>query len=76
MDVGLASVIVACVSFLGNIYGSYKSHQKTQAIQDERMARVQDDIRILSNRVDKHNNLIERMGIVETKINNIERELN
>lgn len=75
MDVGVVSIIVAIVSFMGNVYGSYKSNQKTQAIQEERMVRVQEDIRVLSKRVDKHNNLIERMGIAETKIENLEREL-
>ena len=33
---------------------------------------IKDDIKVLSDRVDKHNNLIERMAIVEQKLKNLE----
>ena len=33
---------------------------------------IKDDIKTLSDRVDKHNNLIERMAVVEQKLKNLE----
>ena len=65
-------VIVALIAFLGTCAGSYFANNKNQAVMDEKIKDIKDDIKNLSDRVDKHNNLIERMAIVEEKLKNLE----
>ena len=65
-------VIVALIAFLGTCAGSYFANNKNQAVMDEKIKDIKDDIKNLSNRVDKHNNLIERMAIVEQRLKNLE----
>lgn len=65
-------VIVALIAFLGTCAGSYFANNKNQAVMDEKITDIKDDIKKLSDRVDKHNNLIERMAIVEQKLKNLE----
>ena len=65
-------VIVALIAFLGTCAGSYFANNKNQAVMDEKITDIKDDIKKLSDRVDRHNNLIERMAIVEQKLKNLE----
>lgn len=65
-------VIVALIAFLGTCAGSYFANNKNQAVMDEKITDIKEDIKKLSDRVDKHNNLIERMAIVEEKLKNLE----
>ena len=65
-------VIVALIAFCGTCAGSYFANNKNQAVIDEKIKDIKDDIKVLSDRVDKHNNLIERMAIVEQKLKNLE----
>ena len=65
-------VIVALIAFCGTCAGSYFANNKNQAVLDEKIKDIKDDIKTLSDRVDKHNNLIERMAIVEQKLKNLE----
>lgn len=65
-------VIVALIAFCGTCAGSYFANNKNQAVMDEKIKDIKDDIKTLSDRVDKHNNLIERMAIVEQKLKNLE----
>ena len=65
-------VIVALIAFCGTCAGSYFANNKNQAVLDEKIKDIKDDIKTLSDRVDKHNNLIERMAIVEQRIKNLE----
>ena len=65
-------VIVALIAFLGTCAGSYFANNKNQAVMDEKITDIKDDIKVLSDRVDKHNNLIERMAIVEQRLKNLE----
>ena len=65
-------VIVALIAFCGTCAGSYFANNKNQAVLDEKIKDIKDDIKVLSDRVDKHNNLIERMAIVEQKLKNLE----
>ena len=67
-------VIVALIAFLGTCAGSYFANNKNQAVMDEKIKDIKDDIKNLSDRVDKHNNLIERMAIVEEKLKNLEHK--
>ena len=65
-------VIVALIAFLGTCAGSYFANNKNQAVMDEKITDIKEDIKKLSDRVDKHNNLIERMAIVEQRLKNLE----
>lgn len=58
-------VIVAILAFVGTLAGSYFSNNKNTAVMQEQVKDLKEDITVLSNRVDKHNNLIERMAVVE-----------
>ena len=65
-------VIVAILAFVGTLAGSYFSNNKTTAVIQEQIKNIKEDISILSNRVDKHNNIISRMSVVEEKIKKLE----
>ncbi len=65
-------VIVALIAFCGTCAGSYFANNKNQAVMDEKITDIKEDIKTLSDRVDKHNNLIERMAVVEQKLKNLE----
>lgn len=58
-------VIVAAIAFIGTLVGSYFANSKTTAVMQEQIKSIKEEINILSNRVDKHNNLVERMAKVE-----------
>ena len=65
-------IIVAVLALIGTLAGSYFSNNKNTAVMDEKIKAIKEDIVTLSNRVDKHNQLAERMIIVEQKIKNLE----
>lgn len=58
-------IIVAAIAFVGTLAGSYFANSKTTAVMQEQIKGIKEDINNLSNRVDKHNNLVERMARVE-----------
>lgn len=68
-------IIVALLALIGTLAGSYFANNKNQAVMDEKIKDIKEDIAVLSNRVDKHNNLIERMAIVEDRMNHIEKDI-
>nr|DAL72395.1 MAG TPA: cell division protein [Caudoviricetes sp.] len=61
-------IIVAILALVGTLAGSYFSNNKNTAVINEKIKDLKEDIQILSNRVDRHNNLVERMAIVEEHI--------
>ena len=58
-------IMVSLIAFLRTLVGSYFSNSKTTADMQEQIKDLKQDISTLSNRVDKHNNLVERMAVVE-----------
>lgn len=58
----LSSIIVAGLAFAGTVLGSYFANNKTTALVTYRMEQLEE-------KVNKHNNLIERMTIVEGSLN-------
>ena len=58
-------IIIAILAFVGTLAGSYFSNNKNTAVMQEQVKDLKEDITVLSNRVDKHTNLIERMAVVE-----------
>lgn len=65
-------IIIAVLALIGTLAGSYFSNNKNTAVMDEKIKDIKEDIQTLSNRVSKHNNLVERMAVVEQKIRNLE----
>lgn len=68
-------IIIAVLALVGTLGGSYFANNKNQAVMDEKVKDIKEDISVLSNRVDKHNQLIERMAIVEDRMNHIEKDI-
>lgn len=68
-------IIVALLALIGTLAGSYFANNKNQAVMDEKIKDIKEDISVLSDRVNKHNNLIERMAIVEDRMNHIEKDI-
>lgn len=60
-DVVAAAVIAA----LSSVAGSYFANMKQGAVMEEKIKELKEDVATLSQRVDKHNNLVERMALVE-----------
>lgn len=61
-------IIVAILALVGTLAGSYFSNNKNTAVMDEKIKDLKKDIETLSDRVNRHNNLVERMAIVEEHI--------
>ena len=61
----MTEIIIAVISAVSAVFGSYLANNKSIAILEEQIKGLKNDIEVLSNRVDKHNNLVERMAIVE-----------
>ena len=60
-------VIIAALALVGTLVGSLLANNKHQAVMQEQLKGVKDDINMLSTRVDKHNSLVERMVVVEQR---------
>ena len=58
-------IIIALITAFGAVIGSYLANNKNIAVIQTQIEGVKQDISRLSTRVDKHNNLIERMATVE-----------
>ena len=61
-------IIVAVLALVGTLAGSYFSNNKHTAVMDEKIKDLKKDIAILSDRVNRHNNLVSRMSVVEEHI--------
>lgn len=62
------TIIVAILSLIGTLVGAFLSSSKTRAILEVRI----DD---LSKKVEKHNNMIERVYILEGKMTEAEHDI-
>lgn len=70
----IATIATGVISALGAFMGAVLTNNKRSAVLETKMDDVKDDIKTLSTRVDKHNNLIERMTRAEAKIENLESQ--
>ncbi len=61
----MTEIIIAVIAAVSAVFGSYLANNKSIAILEEQIKGLKNDIEVLSNRVDKHNNLVERMAVVE-----------
>ena len=70
----IIEIIIAALAFAGALIGNLLANSKNQAVMQEQLKGVKEDINTLSTRVDKHNNLIERMAVVEGKVEILEKK--
>lgn len=71
----ICNIIVAVLAFMGTLAGSYFANNKNIAVMQEQIKNVREDIQTLSGRVDKHNNLVERMATVEASAKSAHKRL-
>ena len=76
MEMLITEIIVAILALIGTLFGSYVANNKTTAVMQVEMDHIKSDmadmkeemkadIKELDEKVHKHNNLVERMAIVE-----------
>ena len=70
----LIEIIIAVLALVGTLIGSMLGNSRSQAVMQEQIREVKEDINTLSSRVDKHNHLIERMAVAESKIAALEHK--
>ena len=70
-DVIAAAVIAA----LASVLGSYLANMKQGAVMEEKIRELKEDLTTLSQRVDKHNNLVERMALVEASTKSAQKRI-
>ena len=70
-DVLIGAVVAAAASMFGN----FLLFNKNQAVLEERMNELKEDITILSDRVDQHNKHAIRLALIEQRLDSIEGRL-
>lgn len=71
----LNAIIPAMIAIIGSIAGNIIVQNKTTAVMQQKIDDMKDDLRVLSNRVDSHNNFGLKLERLETKIETIEKEM-
>ena len=69
-QITIAIISGLCVA-IPTIISTVSTLNKNNALQDERINRIQDDIKVLSNRVEKHNQVAERVSVLEAEVKNL-----
>ncbi len=69
------TIITSLLTFLCTLITCIFTQNKTIGIIEERIKNINNKLNDLTENVEKHNNIIERLYIVETKITNIEHEI-
>ena len=59
------TIAAAVIAAAASVLGSYLANMKQGAVMEEKIRELKEDLTTLSQRVDKHNNLVERMASVE-----------
>lgn len=71
----LNAIIPALIAVIGSIAGNIIVQNKTTAVMQQKIDDMKDDLKVLSNRVDSHNNFGLKLERLETKIEAIEKEM-
>ena len=67
-------IITAVIAAVAAIGGSMLSQSKATAVLQTKLDALKSDVGTLSERVNKHNNLVERMAKVECKVEDLEKK--
>ena len=65
MEDKIASVILALISGLPTLLAVILANRSHDKVNDEKMKNIDEKISTLAKNVEKHNNLVERMVVVE-----------
>lgn len=71
-DAIVVALIAGGVSLIGTIITVLTANRKSQAEIQAQITVIQHDIKTLSDRVEKHNNMIERTYNLETRVSVLE----
>ena len=63
------TIVVALIAALGPLIGTILTIRQQSRFIDYRMELVENQVRALSDKVDKHNNFDRRLVAIETKLN-------
>ena len=69
-QITIAIISGLCVA-IPTIISTVSTLNKNNALQDERINRIQDDIKTLSQRVEKHNQVAERVSVLEAEVSHL-----
>lgn len=64
----VSAIVVALLSLIGNCLTSWLAHRKSAALITYRLEQ-------LEKKVEKHNNVVERMTTMETNVTNMSKDL-
>lgn len=62
------TIIVALIAALGPLIGTILTIRQQSSFIDYRMGQVEDKVKALGEKVDKHNNFDRRLVAIETKL--------
>jgi len=62
------TILVAAIAALGPLLGTILTIKQQNRLIDYRMGQVENSIKTLSAKVDKHNNFDRRIIVIETKL--------
>lgn len=65
-DTIIVALITGGISLLGVIVSNVATHRKTMALLEYKIQELRSDLNTLSERVNQHNHLVERMAAVES----------
>jgi len=65
-DTIIVAIITGTLSLIGTLAGSYFPNRKTTAVISQHLTDLVSDLEKLEKKVEKHNNLVERMVAVES----------
>ena len=69
------TIITSLLTFLCTLITCIFTQNKTIGIIEERIKNINNKLNDLTENVEKHNNIIERLYVLETKITNLEHEI-
>lgn len=71
----IAAVITGSLTLIGTILVTMVSHNSNRTLMEYQIKEIKSDIIELSERVNKHNNLVERMTVVEQSTKSAHKRL-
>lgn len=74
-DAVIAALITGGISFLGMVITSGLTANSSRRLMEYQIKEIKDDFKDLKMKVEKHNNVVERLAVVESKLDSIERDI-
>ena len=69
------TIVVALIAALGPLIGTILTIRQQSHFIDYRMELVEKQVKALSDKVDKHNNVVERMYRLEEQVKTLQAEI-